>query len=110
MPRKLLLSQSWLTKPSAADPRIFPPPQVHAAQPSLVKSAMPLRANLLLFFRLVFSVPSVVKSLSSSLRTSAFSAPRRYLFPRLLLTSPLFLCVVTSLIGCYRPVSDPSSL
>jgi peptide/nickel transport system substrate-binding protein len=70
---------------------------------------MPLRANRS-FLRAdsVSCVPSVVKSLSSPLRTSAFSAPLRYLLPCLFLSSFLFL--ITSLSGCNRSSPDPSSL
>jgi peptide/nickel transport system substrate-binding protein len=51
----------------------------------------------------------VVKSLSSSLRSSAFSAPRRYLFPRLFVLS-LLVCFITSFCGCSHTAPDPSSL
>src|ERR1700704_5794687 len=81
-------------------PATSPPPPAPTAQPSLVKSPMPHRANLsCLPSDSVPSVRSVVKSLSSSLRISAHSAPQRYLFPSLLLAS-LLLC---SLSGCSRP-------
>src|SRR5882762_9064330 len=91
-------------KPFTNAPATSPPPPALAAPPSLVKSPMPLRANLSsLPSDSVPSVRSVVKSLSSSLRISAHSAPQRYLVPSLLLAS-LLLC---SLCGCSRP-SQPS--